>query len=660
MQYLYQRKTSQARSLDRRLMSTGSDQVAASLGIKEMGLSILTLSFPDDLEPVFRENYFKKSLLHSRLSIALAIVFFALFGILDATLAGEMRATLWIVRYGFICPGLLALLVFSYSKYFLRFMQCSMALLMIWTGAGVIYMILIAPPPANYSYYAGLILIFMYSYSFARLRFIYATLAGWIIVVLYEVAAILIDTPIIVLINNNFFFISANIIGMFSAYSIEYFARRDFYLARLLEQEQQKVAAANLELETKVQERTAQLVQANKVLRMEMQERKRAEKELIQAHKMEAIGTLAGGIAHDFNNILTAIMGYAEIGLRKKQIDQTKLHYIFDQILQAGNRAKDLIRQILTFSRQREQERVPVKMGAIVSEALKLLRATLPKNIQIRDVIRTQSDIVLADPTQLHQIIMNLCTNASHAMRENGGVLEVILETYYPEAPSEDQRVEPLPECPCVTLAVRDTGTGIEPAIINRIFDPFFTTKAPGEGTGMGLSVVHGIVKSYGGTINVHSELGKGTTVRVFLPLVETVDSSDEHEEEPLPTGSGHILFVDDEQPLVEVGHEMLQEIGYTVSVKTDPRVALEEFRAQPDRFDLVITDKNMPTMTGFDFAREVVQIRPDIPLILCSGYHDEADAAKARELGFREIIVKPLSLREIAETIKNVLEKQH
>ena len=622
-----------------------------------MKLNLVTLSFGGNLEHEFSEVYFRSSLPQVRISLLLAAFFFALFGILDAVLAGEIKHELWLVRYGFICPGIVLLLLFSFSKFYKKCMQPALAAGMIWAGGGIVYMILIAPPPANYSYYAGLILVFMYGYTFIKLRFIWASLAGWVLVVMYEIAALYVSTPFSILINNNFFFIGANIIGMCAAYSIEYFARRDFYLARLLEQEQQKVAQANLELETKVQERTAKLIQANKALRLEMQERKRAEKELIHAHKMEAIGTLAGGIAHDFNNILTAVMGYAEIGIHKKDIDPAKLKYIFEQILQAGFRAKDLIRQILTFSSQRDQERVPARIGTIVKEALKLLRATLPKNIQIREIIRTETDVVLAVPTQIHQIIMNLCTNAAHAMRDTGGVIEVVLDICSQETLREvilDQSSGGR----YLELIVRDTGSGIDPAIVNRIFDPFFSTKAPGEGTGMGLSVVHGIVNSHGGTIRVQSELGKGSTFYVFLPLAESIEVAEAQPEEDIPKGSGHILFVDDEQSLVEVGNEMLQEIGYTVSIKTDAREALEEFRAQPDSFDLVITDKNMPVMTGFELAQEIVRIRPDIPLILCSGYHDEVDVDKARKLGFREIIVKPLSLRDMAETIKNVLSR--
>lgn len=636
---------------------SGAFATADAVGRNAMSMNIFTLAFPQPLEKEFRYFYFRQSLLQVRISIFIAAVFFAFFGFLDAALVKEMKTTLWLIRFGFICPGVLTLFFFSYMPLFKKYMQPSIATGMLWTGVGITHMILIAPPPANYSYYAGLVLVFMYGYSFVRLRFVWATLAGWVIVIIYEVAALLIDTPIPVLINNNFFFISANIIGMFACYSIEYFVRRDFYLARLLEQEQQKVKAANLELEAKVHERTAQLIQANKVLRMEMQERKRAEKELIHAHKMEAIGTLAGGIAHDFNNILTAVMGYAEIGLHKKNIDQTKLTYIFEQIMQAGARARDLIRQILTFSRQRDQERVPVKTGVILKEGLKLLRATLPKNIQIREIIRTEADIVLADPTQLHQIVMNLCTNAAHAMRDKGGVLEVILDEFSHDTASK-AHISDLEPGPYLQLTVRDTGTGIDPSVVTRIFDPFFTTKAPGEGTGMGLSVVHGIVKACGGKVLVNSEIGQGTTFQVLLPRVDiNVDAVIDNAQQ-IPSGSEHILLVDDEQALVEVGHEMLQEIGYTVSTQTDAREALAAFRAQPEQFDLVITDKSMPNMTGFDLAREIFQIRPDIPVILCSGFHDESDTEKAKELGFSEIIVKPLVMREMAETIRNVLDK--
>jgi signal transduction histidine kinase/ActR/RegA family two-component response regulator len=634
--------------------------LSASPGFRSMGLNPLTLSFPGDLEETFLEYYFKKYLKQVRFSVSLAVLFFAVFGILDAALVPEMKGSLWFIRYALICPGLLMLLLFSFSRHFKRYMQLSISVLMIWTGFGIVAMIIIAPPPANFSYYAGLILVFMYGYTFVKARFVWATLAGWVIVACYEIAAILLsNTPISVLINNNFFFIGANIIGMFACYSIEYYARRDFFLARLLENEQEKVKAANLELEKRVRERTSQLVRANEDLEQEMSERKRAERELMQSHKMEAIGTLAGGIAHDFNNILTSIIGYSEIGLYSQNMEKEKLKYSFEQILQAGTRAKDLIKQILTFSRQREQERVPIKTGLIVKEALKLLRSTLPKTIEIRENIRTDSDMILADPTQIHQILINLCTNATHAMREKGGVLEVSLDDVYID-PETAEHISDLPAGPYLEIRVQDTGTGMNTSVIERVFDPFFTTKGPSEGTGMGLSVVHGIVKSHGGKITIESTLDMGSTFHVFLPRIE-----EELKEEPetikqAPTGSERILFVDDEESVKEYGETMLRMLGYKVVAKTNSIEAFNYFREQPERFDLVITDQIMPNMTGEELTKELLNIRADIPIILCTGFSEFITEEKAKAIGIKELFMKPIVMYEMAETIRRVLDQNN
>jgi len=629
-----------------------------SPGIRDMQLNPLSLTFPQELEQEYFANYFNKSLSRIRFSLLLAIVLFAVFGFLDAALAGEKKFVLWWIRYACICPGVLAIFLFSFSRHFRQHMQFSIALSMIWAGFFVVHMILVAPPPASYSYYAGLILIFMYGYTFVGLRFVWASLAGWVIVVLYELASLLIKAPVSVLINNNFFFICANTIGMFSCYSIELSSRRDFYFSKLLEMEREKVQMANRELEMRVQARTEQLMQANRTLEVEIQERKRAEKELIQAQKMEAIGTLAGGIAHDFNNILTAVIGYAELGMHKKLIGQEKTEYIFTQILKAGNRAKDLIKHILTFSRQRDEERIPVKFGSLIKEALKLVCVGLPRHIQIQENIRAVDDTVFADPTQVYQIIMNLCTNAAYAMKENGGILEVALDDLHIDSASKG----PFPDlCPgdYLKLTVRDSGAGIDPKLIDRIFDPFFTTKALGEGTGMGLSVVHGIVKSYGGKILVSGELGKGTAFSVLLPRLEEKAGNQTQEKDiAMLTGSEQILFIDDEHTSVEVASKMLEEMGYSVVATTNVLEALALFNANPDRFDLVITDKNMPCMTGFDFGREILRIKPDIPVILCTGYMDLYDMDKAKELGFRDILKKPFLMRDMAEVIRCVLDR--
>jgi len=382
------------------------------------------------------------------------------------------------------------------------------------------------------------------------------------------------------------------------------------------------------------------------------------ETQLRQVQKMEAIGTLAGGIAHDFNNILAAIMGYTEMALYDVP-EGTSGRRNLEQVLKAGYRGKDLVKQIITFSRRRDEERRPMQIGPIVKEALKLLRASLPTTIDIRQNIKTQSGMVLADPTQIHQVLMNLISNAAYAMREKGGTLEVSLTDVdiYP-----DDAAPPHPDLkpgPYLKLTVSDTGHGIEHAIMERIFDPFFTTKKPGEGTGMGLAVVHGIVKSYGGAILVDSEPGKGAAFDVFFPRIEgnllpEVDSA-----APMPTGNEHILFVDDEEALADMVQQMLERLGYSVVAKTSSLEALEVFKVHPDQFDLVITDQTMPHMAGVDLSKELMRIRPQIPIILCTGFSEVISAEEAKTLGIREFLMKPFATRVLAETIRRALDSK-
>jgi PAS domain S-box-containing protein len=382
---------------------------------------------------------------------------------------------------------------------------------------------------------------------------------------------------------------------------------------------------------------------------------KKLEAQLRQAQKMEAIGTLAGGIAHDFNNILSAVIGYTELALINIP-KESSLQNDLQQVLKAGSRAKDLVRQILAFSRQAEQEIGPVQIKLIVKEALKLLRASLPTTIEILQDIQSNS-MVLADPTQVHQVLMNLCTNAGYAMQETGGTLEVSLTNVELDSHFTGRYPDMAPG-PHLRLTVSDTGHGMTPDVLDRIFDPFFTTKGPGEGTGMGLSVVHGIVKSFGGTITVYSEPGKGSTFHVYLPIADDLKDEGETEEiEPLPTGNERILFIDDEQPLVEIGNKILARLGYEVITRTSSIEALELFRAQPDRFDLVITDMTMPNMTGVELAKKLMQMRHDIPIILCTGFSKVITEDKANAMGIRELVMKPFVIRDMASTIRKVLD---
>ena len=387
------------------------------------------------------------------------------------------------------------------------------------------------------------------------------------------------------------------------------------------------------------------------------EERRHLQAQLIQAQKMEAIGTLAGGIAHDFNNILGAVIGFAEMAREDSPKGSKAIRYL-DKVLEASDRARNLVKQILAFSRQENIEPILLDPEIIVREAAALLRPSLPATIAIR--VDTVPDIppVLADPTQLHQIVINLGTNAFHAMEATGGTLRFALTTV-------DWRQQTPPAFPesrpglFVCLTVEDTGPGIPAVVRQRIFEPFFTTKEVGRGTGMGLATVHGIVQKCGGFITCESEPGHGATFRVFLPAMaggSTSPAQREEVDETDRTGKGHILFVDDEQILVEMGGSMLERLGYEVTACTSSLEALTAFQNDPHRFDAVITDQTMPGMTGLDLAQRMLNIRPDLPIILCTGYSKLVDEAQARAWGIKGFAMKPLTKKEVAALLKAVL----
>ena len=379
------------------------------------------------------------------------------------------------------------------------------------------------------------------------------------------------------------------------------------------------------------------------------------EKRILQSQRMEAIGTLAGGIAHDFNNILSAIIGYTELAQMKLESD-SEIKNDLKEVLTAGVRAKDLVKQILTFSRQAKEEQSPVQMSLIAKEALKLLRSTLPSTIDVRQSIQSQS-VILSDPTQLHQILMNLCTNAAHAMREQGGILEITLTDVELDSDFCSSHPEILPGA-YQKLTVSDSGHGMTHEVMRRVFDPFFTTKETGEGTGLGLSVVHGIVKDCGGTITVYSEPDKGTTFNFYFPIIECKTEEKPGEYNIIPTGSERILMVDDEKTIIDLSKKNLTSLGYAVEVRNSSIEALELFKTMPDKFDLVITDMTMPQMTGDKLAQELIKIRPDIPIVLCTGFSEKMTKEKAETIGIKAFLMKPLLKEEMAHTIRKVLDK--
>ncbi|HXT40925.1 MAG TPA: ATP-binding protein, partial [Candidatus Angelobacter sp.] len=408
-------------------------------------------------------------------------------------------------------------------------------------------------------------------------------------------------------------------------------------------------------------DRPAQLVLAIDVTERNRSEAEKArlEAQLRQAQKMEAIGTLAGGIAHDFNNILGAIVGYTELVKTDAAGNEQVLQHM-EEVSRASKRATDLVRQILSFSRQDEQERQPVQLRPIIKEALKLLRATLPSSIEIRSDLDPAAPTVLADPTQIHQIMMNLGTNAWHAMLERPGTLHAKLVACDVDADFAKLHAE-LRVGSYVRLSVSDTGHGMDSATLGRIFEPFFTTKAPGKGTGLGLAMVHGIMKGHDGAITVYSQPGEGTTFHLYFPALQSASADTESLARPIPRGHGeHVLFVDDEAPLARWGRETLERLGYRVTTHTNALEAIAAVRGEPGQFDLVVTDLTMPVMNGLNLGRRLLEIRSGLPIVLTTGYSATLTEESVRKLGIRELLFKPNTAQTLGEAIDRVLAQNH
>lgn len=398
-------------------------------------------------------------------------------------------------------------------------------------------------------------------------------------------------------------------------------------------------------------------------LQVESDRREKMSAQLRQAQKMEAVGTLAGGIAHDFNNILTPIICYCELAQKKLAPAELEKFQV-EEILQAAMRARDLVQQILTFSRHQaceEQEPALLDLRPVIKENIKLLRSSLPTTIEIRYDLAADCGLVRADLTQIQQVVLNLCTNSAHAMEEKGGILEIGLRR---EEIGQQEQIgqDPLPPGDYVCLSVSDTGMGMDAATRERIFEPYFTTKEQGRGTGLGLSLVLGIVKKQGGGLTVYSEPGKGTVIRVYLPLAEAAENvsavGDGADKAPLPRGGERILVVDDEEKIVEMFIGLLEHLGYTVEGRTDSRQALELVRRDPRAFDLVISDQTMPGLTGVELVRALREIRPELPVIVCTGFSEQMTAEEARGEGIQGFIMKPFSLKDIAHLMRRVLDQ--
>ncbi len=384
------------------------------------------------------------------------------------------------------------------------------------------------------------------------------------------------------------------------------------------------------------------------------EKRKNLEYQLRQSQKLEAIGTLAGGIAHDFNNILGTILGFTELVIKKLPENSNEKKYL-DEVYNSGERAADLVSQLLTFSRLEDLELKPLQLSVLVREVLKMMRATIPANIEIRQDLKSESSLIMANRTQIHQVIVNLFSNAEYTMRGKGGILEVKLvkARYIPDqwAKSGLKKGNSY-----LKLSVSDTGSGMNVQVKERIFDPFFTTKQIGEGTGLGLSVVHSIVKNHHGEITLKSKPNKGTTFHIFFPIVEGVSETEIEKISPPLKGNEHILVVEDELALSEYVEISLKSMGYQVTVINDSIKALKVFKALPDEFDLVFTDMAMPKMTGYDLSQKLLEIRPDLPIVLATGYSNSISEKKAKTAGIRKFLLKPVNMTTLTQAIRDSL----
>lgn len=634
---------------------------ATSTGLYEMDLNPITLAFPGDLEEKFLSDYYKNSMILIRISLLAGIFLYGFFSILDAQLVPEVKDKLWFIRFTIVLPSFLVVILLSYFPRLTKYFQALVTITMIIASYAIIIMISIIPPPENYSYYAGLILVFMWGYAFTRVRFIWATLAGWLIVVFYEIIAVSFSNiSFSVLINNNFFFISANVIGMFVCYSIEYYARSNYYVTYLLEEEQKKIQAANLELGKIAEERTTQLLQTNKDLRHEIEERKRSEKEkaeleslLLHAQKMEALGTMAGGIAHDFNNLLMGIQGNTSLVLSNMNPDDPnykKLETAESYI----RKSAEFTKQILGFARGGKYEVKKTDLNELIQKSSQLFERT-KKEMPIYTNFQEDIWTVNVDQGQIEQVLLNLYVNASQAMPDGGNLYirteNVTLNKKY----TEPHELEP---GDYVKTSVRDTGIGMDKTTLQKVFDPFFTTKKLDRGTGLGLASAYGIVKNHSGFFEVSSEINKGTTFHFYLPVFEKDVNQKKTKKQEVLKGNETILLVDDEDMVIDATSEMLETLGYHVNVARSGEEAIVFCRKNNDKIDLVILDIVMPKMNGSEAYGILKKINPHIKVLLSSGYSVNESVTKMLDNGCQGFIQKPFNLMQLSQKVREILDK--
>jgi signal transduction histidine kinase/ActR/RegA family two-component response regulator len=619
------------------------------------------------LETPFRDHYARQSVGQLRLASVLGFILIAGFGALDAFLLPEAYLSMWTIRFGVMAPLPLLLLAGTYRESTLRFLQPLVGLFVVLCGLGITAMVVLAPPPVNYSYYAGNILVILYGYTFLRLRFAWASLAGWIVVALYQVAAIgLSDTPLAILANNDFFFVSANLIGMVACYSAEYHARRDFYMMFALSEQRARLATVRDDLERRVIERTRALTRSNEELNAEVVHRRVAEAErealqgrLAQAQRMEAIGNLAAGVAHDLNNILSGLVGWPELVLMDLE-PESPLREPVETIKQSGERAAAVVQDLLTLARRGAQ----VKEAADLSElaGAELASPSFRKTRRDHPHVTVHADLhpdllpVVGSPVHLSKCIANLLSNACEANMVEGSVT-VRTENRFLEEPLDGYQHIPAGEY--VVLSVRDTGVGISTEDLDQIFEPFYTKKRMGRsGTGLGMTVVWTTVQEHGGFLDVRTCEGEGTTFEIFLPAARDA-VAETRVRRALDELRGHerILIVDDLESQRDIAGKMLGKLGYEVSAVATGEDAVAWIAEQ--RADLVILDMMMdPGIDGCETYRRMLDRCPGQRAIIASGYAENERAREVQALGAGSYVRKPFTMDQLASAVRAELDR--
>ncbi len=628
-----------------------------------MPLKRLSLRFDKPyahLEAPFKQQYIRASMKHTRVSLVLGILLFASFGLLDGYLMPQQKHLTWFIRFAIMCPVVLAVVGLTYVRSVENWFQPLLAALIVFCGGGIIAMILVAPPPVNYFYYAGVILVFVFAYTYIRVGFIWASVGCWILVILYEIVAIgLSQTPMTVLVSNNFFFVSANIVGMLACYAIEYNTRRDFFLAHLLAAEKEKVSTINRELEHHVEARTQQLKQTNRDLKLEIKERQKLSEQLKQAEKMEAIGGLAAGVAHDLNNILGGLVSFPELLLMDLPQDSPLRDPILT-IKKSGDKAAAIVQDLLTMARRGVDDKTVLNVNTLIHDYLaspecRVLRKYHP-HVHIETELADDILNIMASPVHLSKAVMNLVSNAAEAMLVDG---KITLSTANCYVDHPIQGFETVAEGEYVLLTVKDTGVGIGAEDLRHIFEPFFTKKRLGRsGTGLGMSVVWATIKDLEGFIDIHSTEGQGTCFNVYIPITrEQMPEATQRISIDDYCGSERVLVVDDVVEQRKIAKRMLGKLGYEVITVSSGEEALEYL--QDTSVDILILDMIMdPGIDGCETYHRIIQRYPGQKAIVTSGFSESERVREIQRLGAGAYVKKPYTLEKIAMAVRAELDQ--